>query len=68
MRLFYNEVKDKRKNKRVRLQVDSEFQQVKIKDLNDENNVEMLTSSVSGETKHLLLSKKYKNSELEYQN
>ena len=68
MRLFYNEVKDKRKNKRVRLQVDSEFQQVKIKDLNDENNVEMFSSSVSGETKHLLLSKKYKNSELEYQN
>ena len=68
MRLFYSEVKDKRKNKRVRLQVDSEFQQVKIKDLNDENNVEMFTSSVSGETKHLLLSKKYKNSELEYQN
>ena len=30
MRLFYNEVKDKRKNKRVRLQVDSKFQQVKI--------------------------------------
>ena len=68
MRLFYNEVKDKRKNKRVRLQVDSKFQQVKIKDLNDENNVEMFSSSVSGETKHLLLSKKYKNSELEYQN
>ena len=64
MRLFYNEVKDKRKNKRVRLQVDSEFQQVKIKDLNDENNVEMFTSSVSGETKHSLLSKKYENSNL----
>ena len=64
MKLFYNKVKDKRKNKRVRLQVDSEFQQVKIKDLNDENNVEMFTSSVSGETKHSLLSKKYENSNL----
>ena len=64
MKLFYNEVKDKRKNKRMRLQVDNEFQQVKIKDLNDENNVEMFTSSVSGETKHSLLSKKYENSNL----
>ena len=64
MKLFYNKVQDKRKNKRVRLQVDSEFQQVKIKDLNDENNVEMFTSSVSGETKHSLLSKKYENSNL----
>ena len=31
------------------LQVDNEFQQVKIKDLNDENNVEMFVSSVRGE-------------------
>ena len=30
----------------MRLQVDNEFQQVKIKDLNNGNNVEMLTSSV----------------------
>ena len=30
------------------LQVDNEFQQVKIKDLNDQNNVEMFTSSVIG--------------------
>ena len=35
MKIFYDEVKDKRKNKLVRLQVDSKFQQVKIKDLND---------------------------------
>ena len=48
MKLFYDEVKSKRKNKRMRLQVDNEFQQVKIKDLNDENNVKMLTSSVRG--------------------
>ena len=57
MKLFYDEVRSKRKNKRMRLQVDNEFQQVKIKDLNDENNVEIFTSSVRGE-KHLLLSKK----------
>ena len=38
----------KEKNKRMRFQVDNEFQQVKIKDLNDENNVEMFTSTVKG--------------------
>ena len=48
-KLFYDEVKSKRKNKRMRLQVDKGFQQVKIKNLNDENNVEMFTSSVRGE-------------------
>ena len=32
----------------MRLQVNNEFQQVKIKDLNDEINVEMFTSSVRG--------------------
>ena len=48
MKLFYDEVKSKRKNKRMRLQVDNEFQQVNIKDLNDENNVEMFFSSVKG--------------------
>ena len=30
------------------LQVDNEFQQVKIKELNDANNVEMFTSSIKG--------------------
>ena len=35
MKIFYDEVKDKRKNKLVRLQVDNKFKQVKIKDLND---------------------------------
>ena len=37
-----------KKGKRMRLQVDNEFQQVKIKSLNDENNAEMFTSSVRG--------------------
>ena len=32
----------------MRLQAENEFQQVKIKDLNDESNVEMFTSSVRG--------------------
>ena len=48
MKLFYDEVKNKRKNKTMRLQVDNEFQQVKIKDLNDENNVKMFTTSIRG--------------------
>ena len=48
MKLLYDEVRVKRKVKRMRLQIDNEFQQVKIKDLNDENNVEMFTSSVRG--------------------
>ena len=48
MKLFYDEVRSKRKYKQMRLQVDNEFQQVKIKDLNDENNVEMFTSLVRG--------------------
>ena len=48
MKLFYDEVKEKRKGKRMRLQIDAEFQQVKIKSLNDENNIEMFTSSLRG--------------------
>ena len=32
----------------MRLQVDNEFQQVKVTDLNDINNVEMFTSAVRG--------------------
>ena len=32
----------------MRLQVDNEFQEVKIKDLNDQNNGEMFTTSVCG--------------------
>ena len=48
LRLFYNDVKNKRKGKIMRLQVDNKFQQVKIKDLNDINNVEMFTSAVRG--------------------
>ena len=46
MKIFYDEGSIKTKGKCMRLQVDNEFQQVKIKDLNDENNVEMFTPSV----------------------
>ena len=38
--------KRKKENKPMRLQVDNEFQQVKIQDLNNQNNVEMLTTSI----------------------
>ena len=48
MKLFCSKVKIKRKNKRMRLQVDNEFLQVKVKDFINENNVEMFTSSVRG--------------------
>ena len=48
MKLFYDEVRSKRNGKRMRLQVDNEFQQVKIKDLNNKNNADMFTSSLRG--------------------
>ena len=48
IKIFYDEVRSKRKGKRMREQVDNEFQQFKIKDMNDENNVEMFTSSLRG--------------------
>ena len=48
LKIFYNDVRKKRKGKRMRLQVDNEFQQVKVKDLNDLNNVEMFRTSVRG--------------------
>ena len=47
-KLFYDEVRSKRKSKRMRLQVNNEFQQVKIKDLNDANNIDMFNSSIRG--------------------
>ena len=45
---FYDEVKDKRNEKTMRLQGGNEFQQVKIKDLNDKLNVKMFTTAVRG--------------------
>ena len=57
MKLFYDEIKNKRKNKTMRLQVDNELQQVKIKVLNGQNNAEMFTTS----GKRLLLNRKLEN-------
>ena len=48
MKLFYNEVQEKIKNKLMRLQVDHEFLQLKIQDLNNQNNVEIFTTSIRG--------------------
>ena len=45
---FYEEVESKRKGKKMKLQVDQEFQQVTIKDLNKQNNVEMFSTSLRG--------------------
>ena len=51
----------------MRLQVDNKFQQVKIKDLNDEFNVERFTTSVR-RGKAFLQNKKLENLKQEYQN
>ena len=48
MKLFHGKVKNKRKGKHMRLQVENEFQQDKIKDLNDLDNVDMFTISFRG--------------------
>ena len=45
---FYEEVESKRKGKKMKLQVDQEFQQVRIKDLNKQNNVEKFSTSLRG--------------------
>ena len=50
MKQFYDDTKNKRNIKKtMRLQVDNEFQQVKIKDLNDENNIENIHELCEGE-------------------
>ena len=45
---FYRDVRRKRKGKKMKLQVDQEFQQVTIKDLNDLNNAEIFSASIRG--------------------
>ena len=45
---FYEQVKDKRNGKEMKLQVDQESQQLKIKDLNKQNNVKMFSTSLRG--------------------
>ena len=65
--LFYDEVKNKRKNKTMRLQDNNEFQELKITDLNDENNVKMFTPSIKG-GKPLLQNRKLENLKPEFRN
>ena len=45
---FYIDVQNKRKKRHTRLQVDNEFQQVKIDNLNDTFNVTMFATSLRG--------------------
>ena len=45
---FYFDIRDKRKGNKMKLQVDQEFQQVKIMDLSDLNNVEMFSTPIRG--------------------
>ena len=45
---FYFDIRGKRKGNKMKLQVDQEFQQVKIMDLNDLNNVEMFSTPIRG--------------------
>ena len=45
---FYEQVKDKRNGKEMKLQVDQEFQQLNIKNLNKQNNVKMFSTSLRG--------------------
>ena len=62
---FYLDVQGKRKGRRARLQVDKEFQQLKIKDLNKKFNVEMYSTSLRGE-RLLLPNRKSENSKSEF--
>ena len=48
MKLFNDEVKEKTKNRPMRLEVDNKFQQIKMHDLNNQNNVEMFATSIRG--------------------
>ena len=48
LKQFYGDVQSKIKSQNTRLQVDNEFQQIKIKDLNDKYNVIMFTTSLRG--------------------
>ena len=63
---FYEEVESKRKGKKMKLQVDQEFQQIKIKDLNRQNNVEMFSTSLRG-LKYSLQNRKLESLKQEFQ-
>ena len=57
---FYRDVKSKRRGKTMKLQVDQEFQQVKIQDLNDLNNVKIFSASLRGRKAFAKIRAKYK--------
>ena len=46
--LEYIDIQNKRKNRHTRLQVDNEFEKVKIKGLNDKFNITMFITSLRG--------------------
>ena len=48
MNKFYQDVNEKQKNKKMRLQTDIGFQQTKIKNLNKKFNVGMFSASFRG--------------------
>ena len=50
----------------MKLQVDQEFQQIKIKDLNRQNNVEMFSTSLRG-LKYSLQNRKLESLKQEFQ-
>ena len=45
---FYVHLQSKRRNQSMQLQLGNEFQQVKVKDLNDKYNVKIFTTSLRG--------------------
>ena len=45
---FYEDIKKKGKGKKMRLQVDQEFKQIRINDLNKQNNMQMFSTSIRG--------------------
>ena len=45
---FYVHLQSKRRNQSMQLQLGNEFQQVKVKDLNDKYNVKIFTTSHRG--------------------
>ena len=57
---FYRDVKSKRRGKTMKLQVDQEFQQVKIQDLNDLNNVKIFSASLRGRKAFVKIRAKHK--------
>ena len=48
METYYADVKNKRKGQKVRLQIDQEYKQIKIFDLNKKYNVDMFSTAVRG--------------------